>query len=162
MTKPFFWVPFSLILALTWLLLSDEISVLTIVTALVLGAVLTILSLRLRPDIAYPRKILSMISLLFTVIKDVFVSNFSLMKQILFYTKKQPATGFVNVTLRIEDPHALAFLACIISFTPGTLWCGLMENNKVLRLHLINLDDKKEVINHIRYRYEQKLLEIFE
>ena len=53
-------------------------------------------------------------------------------------------------------------LSCIITYTPGTVWSGLTEDDFILRLHVLNLKEESEWIHTIKNRYEANLMEIFE
>lgn len=162
MIRPFFWLPFSIILFVLWLLLSQKITIGTVMMGILIATSLSVLSFRLRPDLAFPRRYIRAIELIFIVFYDLLISNFDLIKQILKPGRKQPKSGFINVTLSIRDPHGLSFLACIITFTPGTIWSGLNEENYILRLHVLNIDERDSVLKHIKIRYEKRLMEIFE
>jgi multicomponent K+:H+ antiporter subunit E len=45
--------------------------------------------------------------------------------------------------------------------TPGTLSADLSERRTQLRIHVLNLDDADALIEEIRRRYEDPILELF-
>ncbi|WP_028358098.1 Na+/H+ antiporter subunit E [Brackiella oedipodis] len=161
MLNSFFWLPLSLILLIVWLLLEQHISGASVFLGFALSVVFAMLSLRMRPDLAYPRRYLNGIKLIFLVLIDMLSSNMHTIK-LLFKRGCQPPATFVNIPLKLRDPHALSFLACIITFTPGTVWCGLNEDDYILRLHVLDSRQSNEVIAMICDQYEKLLMEIFE
>ncbi|ETD71714.1 sodium:proton antiporter [Pelistega indica] len=158
----FFWVPMSIFLTVLWLLLNNTIDVAQALLGFLISFTLVILSLKLRPDLAYPRKLWLIIKLILRVVSDIFKSNLDVGRLILQWKRNDFTSGYVYIPLEIRDPHALAVLACIVTYTPGTVWSGLTENDYILRLHVLDLDDESEWFNIIKYRYEKLLLEIFE
>ena len=62
----------------------------------------------------------------------------------------------------MRNPYGLAWLACIITSTPGTLWVNFDAQKGSLMIHVLDLVDEGEWIRTIKDRYERHLLEIFE
>ena len=61
-----------------------------------------------------------------------------------------------------EAGDGLEALACIITYTPGTVWARLSEGENLLTLHVLDLKDESHWIRTIKQRYEHPLMEIFE
>ncbi|NEN75125.1 Na+/H+ antiporter subunit E [Pelistega sp. NLN82] len=162
MISLFFWLPMTIFLTLIWLLLANAITLGQFLLGGFFSFIFVSLSLRIRPDLAYPRRISVMIKLAFRVIIDIIKSNWNVGLLILQWRRKDFTSGYVYIPLEIRDPHALAFLACIITYTPGTVWSGLTEKDFILRLHVLDLRDESEWFDTIKNRYEKLLLEIFE
>lgn len=163
MKSLFSWIPMTCALFIVWIMLTGSLSLgqLTLGFALSLGVVLV--STRLRPDRAYPRRVGAMIKLFFIVLKDVYASNVDVMKLTLKATPdNQPVADFVNIPLHIRDPHAIALLASIINYVPGTVWSGLTENDYILHLHVFGLESEEKWHHTVHERYEPLLMEIFE
>lgn len=162
MISLFFWIPMTALLTLLWLLLANTIDTGQFLLGFSVSFIFVVLSLRMRPDLAYPRKPLLILQLIWRVGVDIFKSNVAVAKLIIYYKRKDFNSGYVYIPLDIRDPHALAFLACVITYTPGTVWSGLTEKDYILRLHVLDLKEESEWFNTIKNRYEKLLLEIFE
>lgn len=151
-----------LLLLALWLLLNDTLSP----GQLALGATLAILlgwaATRLRPLQAYPKKPLVAARLIGHVAKDIARSNIAVAFIIWKGDKADRNSGFLKVPLRIRDPHGLAALACIVTYTPGTVWSDYSEEDGILTLHVLDLKDEEEWRHIIQHRYERPLMEIFE
>lgn len=50
----------------------------------------------------------------------------------------------------------------ITSVTPGTVWSELALDRSILLLHVFDLDDDAQFIEHFKQAYERPLMEIFE
>ena len=163
MKSLFFWIPMTCALFIAWIMLTGSLSLGSLTLGFVLSFGIIALSTRLRPDRAYPRRIAAMVKLFFIVLKDVYASNIEVKKLTLTSRPdKQPVADFVNIPLHIRDPHAIALLACIINYVPGTVWSGLTENDYILHLHVFGLENEADWHRTVHERYEPLLMEIFE
>lgn len=61
----------------------------------------------------------------------------------------------------MRDPHGLAMLACIVTYTPGTVWVELTDDHR-LKLHVLDLQNEEDWVRLVQDRYERPLMEIFE
>lgn len=100
--------------------------------------------------------------LLWHVAVDIFHSNFAVARLIWLGPRSGATPGFLQIRLRMQDPHGLAMLACIITYTPGTVWADYLEEEALLTLHVLDLKDEDHWRNVIQNRYERPLMEIFE
>ncbi|CPQ48357.1 pH adaptation potassium efflux protein [Bordetella pertussis] len=62
--------------------------------------------------------------------------------------------------LDLHDPHGLAILACIVTYTPGTVWVDIIDGKLVL--HVLDLQNEEAWIALVKQRYERTLIEVFE
>lgn len=161
MSRLFFWVPLTIFLTIVWVLLAKSADLSQVLLGGLVSMIMVMLSLKMRPHLAYPKNIFKIVKLSFIVLYDMTFSNFILIKQILFKSK-EVNPGYVYIPLTIRDPHAIAFLSCIITYTPGTVWAGLSEKDFILRLHVLDLHDEHIWYETIKTRYEKPLMEIFE
>lgn len=152
----------ALLLAL-WLLLNDSLSAGQIALGLLLAILLTaaLAASQLRPLRASPRHPLIALKLIGQVAWDIAKSNIAVAR-IIWQGKRSDATpGFIQIPLRLRDPHGLAALACIVTYTPGTVWSEYSDQDGILTLHVLDLKDEQAWLDIIQLRYERPLLEIF-
>lgn len=100
------------------------------------------------------------IELFAVVLHDILKANLQVARQI---TGPQEGlkSRFVVMRLRVKEPEAIFLLSAIITMTPGTLSADLSERRTQLRIHVLNLDDADALIEEIRRRYEDPILELF-
>lgn len=149
-------------LFLTWLLLNNSRSPANVAMGLILALLLTWLARWLRPLRAYPKRPLVAARLIWHVAVDIAKSNYQVGKLVWLGSRSNATPGFLRIPLRIVDPHALAALACIITYTPGTVWADYSQDDNVLTLHVLDLKDEAAWRRTVQHRYERPLLEIFE
>jgi multicomponent K+:H+ antiporter subunit E len=150
----------SMLLGL-WLLLNDSLSMGNIVLGGMLALFFGWASQSLRPVRARPRKPLVALKLLWRVAVDIFNSNIEV-AGIIWKRPKGIAPGFIKIPIQLRDPHGLAALSCIVTYTPGTVWAEFAEEEGLLTLHVLDLQDEAYWMHKIQYDYERPLREIFE
>ncbi|RTZ47636.1 Na+/H+ antiporter subunit E [Candidimonas sp. SYP-B2681] len=156
------WLFLPAMLLVLWLLLNDTLSVGQVVLGSILALLLGWAAMALRPLQAYPKHPLVIIKLICHVALDITLSNVAVARIIWLGRHSQATPGFIKIPLRIRDPHGLAALACIVTYTPGTVWSDYSEDDSMLTLHVLDLKDESEWLDTIQHRYERPLMEIFE
>jgi multicomponent K+:H+ antiporter subunit E len=149
-------------LFLAWLVINDSASPGQIVLGAVLAAVLTWAARALRPLHARPRRLWLVPALAAKVLWDLLRSNLAVARIICLPERLRPRSGFVQIPIRLENPHGLAALACILTYTPGSVWVDLNPDKRLLTLHVLDVGDEASWVRLVTERYEKPLLEIFE
>ncbi len=150
----------SLILFVTWQLLSDGISAGTIVLGFILAWAIPQMTEGFWPERPAFIKSWLMPAYLLRVLMDIAVASFQVAALIL--SGRQPRPAFINYTLELEHPLAISILASTISLTPGTVSADISDDNTTLLIHALDAKTDQEVIDSIRTRYEKPLLEMFQ
>lgn len=150
----------SLILFITWQLLSEGISGGSLVMGIVLAWAIPQITHGFwpeRPAFISPWR---MPAYLLRVLMDIVVASFHVARLILSPRKPRPV--FVCYPLELEHPLAISILASTISLTPGTVSADISDDQKLLLVHALDAESDQEVIDAIRARYEKPLLEMFQ
>lgn len=155
------WLYLPTLLLGLWLLLNDSLSAGNIVLGGALALFFGWASQALRPLRARPRKPLVALKLIWRVAVDVFNSNLEVAR-IIWVGRSEISPGFIKIPITMKDPHGLAALSCIVTYTPGTVWAEFAEDEELLTLHVLDLKDEAYWIHKIQYDYERPLKEIFE
>jgi multicomponent K+:H+ antiporter subunit E len=157
--------PWMLVVGLTlmWLLLAEHMSPGQVLLGAGVSALMVSLFRAVRPVHPRLRRPASALRLLGRVLRDILASNYHVARIVLGLTGgRKIASGFVDIPLKLRDPHGLATLAAIVTSTPGTVWANLSDDGTVLTLHVLDLTDEQAWRDIIKQRYETLLLEIFE
>ncbi|MGY6269225.1 Na+/H+ antiporter subunit E [Achromobacter denitrificans] len=144
-----------------WLVLNQSLSAGQIVLGIALALWFTWAASRLRPLHARPRHLWKAVPLFLHVTADIIRSNIAVGKLILNPRPNDFSPGFIMIPLTMRDPHGLAMLACIVTYTPGTVWVDLTDDHH-LKLHVLDLQHEGDWIKLVQERYERPLMEIFE
>lgn len=149
-------------LFVTWVLLSGTFTPGSVVFGLILALILTWLTQWFRPLRAYPKRPLVALRLIWHVAFDITMSNIAVGTRVWQGSRSKATPGFLRIPLKIRDPHALAALGCIITYTPGTVWSDYSQEENIMTLHILDLQDEQAWLDTVQLRYERPLLEIFE
>lgn len=144
-----------------WLLLNTTLSLGQLVLGVFVAFGLVWAAKSLRPLHAKPHNFMVGVRLIGVVAKDIFRSSIAV-SGIIWRPNKQMVSGFMDIPLDMRDPHGLAILACILTYTPGSVWVELNAAGDSLHLHVLDLKDESEWIDLVKNRYERQLMEIFE
>ncbi|CAM9102386.1 MULTISPECIES: Na+/H+ antiporter subunit E [Acinetobacter] len=149
----------SVIVGLSWTLLSHSTEAGTLLVALLLAIVIPKM---VAPFIDYTPNIQwrPALRLFFVVVWDIVVANLKVAKLVLGPTKNLHPKWF-RVPLETEHEEVNTLLAMIITTTPGTVTAGIDQDRGDILVHALSTDDEAAEIELIKQRYEQPLLKIF-
>jgi multicomponent K+:H+ antiporter subunit E len=152
----------SLALWILWLVLNLSISPGNLLLGAILGFCAPLMMRKLRPKQVRVRRPLTILRLFFLVGRDVILSNLVVAWGVLNAGCRPPRSRFIKVPLDLREAHGLAALAMICTVVPGTVWSELALDRSTLLLHVWDLDDEAQFIEHFKTTYERPLMEIFE
>lgn len=152
----------SVALALLWLVLWDEHNAVVLIGAVAVGLFVPVLTHRLRPSAPRVRRPGVAFWLLMRVTRDATMSCLEVARLLLTRRARDIPSGFLRVPLQLQDKHALATLAVIVSAVPGTALAELAADRSALLLHVFDTSDNDVLLDHIQRHYQQPLREIFE
>ncbi|MDB5980846.1 MAG: phaE [Pseudomonas sp.] len=152
----------SAALCLLWLVLNQSLSVGNLLLGALLGFVAPLLTAPLRPLPVHMDKPGVMLKLLLLVGRDVVTSNLAVGWSVWNAKRRPPRSAFVKVPLDLRDANGLAVLSMIATVVPGTVWSELALDRSVLLMHVFDLQDETQFIEHFKRCYERPLMEIFQ
>lgn len=150
----------SLILFLTWQLLSDGISGASVVMGLILAWLIPQLTQGFWPERPVFIRFWRMPVYLLRMLLDIVTASITVSRLIL--SGRQPKPVFVCYPLDLQHPLAISILASTISLTPGTVSSDISDDQKILLIHTLDADNEQDVIDAIKNRYEKPLMEMFQ
>lgn len=150
-----------LLLLALWLLLNDSLSPGQIILGAILSLLLGWAAVALRPVYSRPKRLVVLATLVGHVVIDIVRSNINVAR-LIWQGHASHTPGFIKIPIHLQDPHGLAALACIVTYTPGTVWSGFSEKTGIMTLHVLDLKEESYWIELIKQRYERPLMEIFE
>ncbi len=147
------------VLLLTWLVLQQSLAAGTILVGLVIALGLSRLWTRLDAPRVHVRHVGKLLLLGLRVVVDIVASNWAVAR--LIVTRRKHASAFVAIDLELQQPAALAVLACIITATPGTIWVSHDSRLRRLTIHVLDVASREQLVHNIKQRYEPALREVF-
>ncbi|WP_024695613.1 Na+/H+ antiporter subunit E [Pseudomonas syringae] len=153
---------FSLALWVLWLVLNLSISPGQLLLGAVLAFLAPLLMAPLRPMPVHIRKPGTVLKFLLMVGRGVVVSNVQVGLSVWRLKHRPPRSTFVRVPLDLHNANGLAALAMVTTVVPGTVWSELALDRSVLLMHVFDLEDEAQFIEHFKTTYERPLMEIFQ
>ena len=165
MARAFHWLlphPFlTLILAVVWTLLQNEVSAGMVVFGLILGILIPWGTSIWWPDTPKGFRLGKMITYCVIVMWDIVVANIQVAWIVLSVPNAKLKPTWIVVPLDLVQPEAITLLAGTITLTPGTVSADLSDAGHSLLVHVLHTDDPDSVRDDIKTHYERRLKEIF-
>ncbi len=151
----------SVLIALVWLALMNDVSAGNIVLGAVFGLLVPPLLAGYWPDRPKIRNPFMIVEYSLVVLWDIVVSNVQVAYLVLFRRGASLRSQFITVPLDLTSPEAITVLAGTITMTPGTVSADLSADGHSLLVHCLDTDDPDGQVRQIKERYERRLKEIF-
>lgn len=165
MTKALRWLLphplLTVLLALVWVILQNEISAGMVVFGVILGIIIPIATGRWWPDRPSGIRAGKMLAYVMLVLWDILVANIQVAWIVLTRSNANLRPAWVVIPLDLRQPEAITILAGTITLTPGTVSADLSNEGHSLLVHALDTDDPDAVRDEIKDRYERRLKEIF-
>ena len=163
--KAFYWLlphpMLTLLLALVWTLLQNDVSAGMVVFGLILGIIIPWSTSAWWPDTPKGFRMGKMISYSIMVLWDILVANIEVAWIVLTVSNEKLKPAWIVVPLELRQPEAITVLAGTITLTPGTVSADLSDEGNSLLVHVLHTDDPDAVRDEINIRYQRRLKEIF-
>ncbi|PVA07222.1 Na+/H+ antiporter subunit E [Thalassorhabdomicrobium marinisediminis] len=165
MTRLFNWLfphpVMTLLLAVVWVILQNNVSAGMAVFGLILGTVIPRAFAAWWPDRPTGFKLGRMILYVFLVLYDIVIANVQVAWIVLTKPRKKLRPTWIKIPLDLRQPEAISVLAGTITLTPGTVSADMSSRGHYLLVHVLHTDDPDAVRDDIKTRYEARLKEIF-
>jgi len=165
MARAFNWLlphPFlTLLLAITWTLLQNDVSAGMVVFGIILGIIIPRVTSIWWPDTPKGFRLGKMVTYSIMVMWDILVANIQVAWIVLSVPNSKLRPAWIVIPLDLRQPEAITVLAGTITLTPGTVSADLSDEGHSLLVHVLHTDDPGAMAADIKTRYESRLKEIF-
>ncbi|MEX0370060.1 MAG: Na+/H+ antiporter subunit E [Tateyamaria sp.] len=151
----------TLILAVVWTLLQNDVSAGMVVFGLILGIIIPRMTAIWWPEAPKGFRLGRMVLYSIMVIRDIIVANIEVAWIVLTVPNDKLKPAWIVVPLDLKQPEAITVLAGTITLTPGTVSADLSNQGRCLLVHVLHTDDPDAIRDEIKDRYERRLKEIF-
>ncbi|MDE0969149.1 MAG: Na+/H+ antiporter subunit E [Octadecabacter sp.] len=151
----------TLILAIVWISLQNNLSFGMAVFGLILGVIIPRLTAVWWPDRPKSFKIGKMTAYVVLVLWDIIVANVEVAWIVLTRPNSKLRPAWIIIPLDLCQPEAITVLAGTITLTPGTVSSDVSNTGHYLLIHALDAPDPDAVRDDIKQRYESRLKEIF-
>jgi len=154
-----FQILLNVVIALTWMFLSVSFKPTTFIVGYLLGLLMLFMLRKSFSSRFYMDRIWAVVKLASLFLKELVMSNFSVLKLIVQPTMPIRPAIFAMPTV-LEQDWEITLLSSLITLTPGTVVIDISDDNKTLYIHSIDFEDIDEAIDSIRNTFEKAILEV--
>ena len=151
----------NLFIAALWLLLQDEVTpqFSTFLMGFIVGMGILYAMHRFYGTQFYLRRVFSIIKLLWLFNWELFLSSYSVLKQIT--TPKLNITpGIFTYKTVLEGDWEITALALLLTLTPGSGVMEVSEEGDVFYIHAMDIEQSKDAVIRSIGKFEQAIMEV--
>lgn len=154
-----FQIVVNAIIAFMWMFLTESYTFTSFLVGYMIGAVLLLILDRFFPGTYYLRRVYKVIVLVLIFIRELILSNISIVKMV--YTPKLTfEPGIFAYPTSLKKEWEITLLANLITLTPGTLSVAISEDNTQIFIHAMHIDSTRDSINDIKNTFEKAIAEV--
>jgi len=149
----------NFILAFVWMFLSNEWSMVQFTVGFLIGLGCLILLRRFWSNHFYLYRVWAVFKLFVLFNKELIVSSFVVLKQIL-QPKLSIQPGIFAYETELKSDWEITLLSCLICLTPGTLTLDVSMDNRTLYIHAMDIQDVEQLSGQIKDTFERAIMEV--
>lgn len=149
----------NLIIAFVWMFLYNDWSVPRFTVGYLLGMICIGLLSRFWPHDFYLKRLWAVVKLLVLFARELFVSSFVVMLQII-RPKLSIRPGIFAYKTELKSDWEITLLSCLICLTPGTLTLDVSHDGQTLHIHAMDIEDADELSLQIKSTFEKAIMEV--
>jgi multicomponent K+:H+ antiporter subunit E len=151
----------TLLLAVVWTLLQNDVTSGMVVFGIILGIIIPRVTAAFWPERPRGFRAGKMVSYALLVMWDIMVANVLVAWIVLTVSNARLKPAWIIIPLDLRQPEAITLLAGTITLTPGTVSADLSQSGHYLLVHVLHSDNPDAERDSIKSRYEARLKEIF-
>ncbi|WP_341301226.1 Na+/H+ antiporter subunit E [Lysinibacillus sp. FSL H8-0500] len=151
----------NLFIATLWLLLQDEVTpqFSTFLMGFIVGIGILYAMHRFYGTQFYLRRVFSILKLLWLFNWELFLSSYSVLKQIM--TPKLNITpGIFTYKTVLKGDWEITALAVLLTLTPGSVVMEVSEEGDVFYIHAMDIEESKDAVIRSIGKFEQAIMEV--
>ena len=150
-----------LLLALAWVALTGELSVISLAEGVVVGLLVAAVSRSADRRASWLlRRWPRALDLLGFFLWELVLSNLRV-AAVVVRGERALDPAFVEVPLDLEDDGAIALFANLVTLTPGTLSVDVPPHAGVLHVHTLSGSDPDAVCRELKQGFERRIQELY-
>ncbi|KUP05351.1 monovalent cation/H+ antiporter subunit E [Bacillus coahuilensis p1.1.43] len=154
-----FQVLLNFFLAFLWMFLAVSFTPSSFIVGYLLGLLIIIAFRRFFASKLYVYKFWAVMVLLLIFIRELLLSNISVLKTIL-RPKIDIKPGIFAYPTKLSSDWEITILSNLITLTPGTLVVDVSNDHSILYIHTLDIDDVDEAVSSIRNTFEKAIMEV--
>lgn len=154
-----FQVLLNFIIAFIWMFLSSSVTAQTFLIGYLIGILIIFVMRRYFKRDFYLRWIWAAIKLVLIFLRELVISNISVLR-IVLRPKLDIKPAIFTYPTELKHDWEITMLSALITLTPGTLVLHVSDDQQKLYIHAMDVDDVDDEIDSIKYSFERAIKEV--
>jgi multicomponent Na+:H+ antiporter subunit E len=154
-----FQILLNVFLAYIWMFLKNDYSSSTFFIGYLLGLLIMLAYRHFFKERFYLSRVWAVIKLILLFLKELVLSNISVLKLVLS-PKLNIRPGIFALETELTKDWEITILANLITLTPGTLVVDVSLDSRILYIHAMDIPEKHEAIDSIKNSFEKAIMEV--
>lgn len=154
-----FQILLNIALAFLWMFIKVSYDPISFIKGYLFGLLIIFVLRRYFHSRFYLFRVWSFIKLTFIFLKELVMSNITIVK-IVLKPKLDMRPGIFALQTELTKDWQITLLSSLITLTPGTLVIDVSEDNKTLFVHAMDIGEVEAEINSIKNTFERAILEV--
>lgn len=149
----------NLFIAMLWMFLQDEWSILAFIGGYLVGLVIIFSMRRFFQESFYLKKVFSAIKLIFVFFNESIASSVYVISQVI-RPKINVTPGIFKMDTELESDLEVTLLALLITLTPGSVVMEVTSDKKTFYIHGLNLPESIDAVVQSKVKFEKAIKEV--
>ncbi|WP_379153614.1 Na+/H+ antiporter subunit E [Paenibacillus sp. sgz5001063] len=149
----------NLMTAFLWMMLTGDGSGSSFVIGYLLGCGILMVLHKFLPDPLYLKRVWSIVKLLVLFLRELVLSSFVVIGQIL-RPRLTIRPGIFAYETALHSDFEVTLLSCLICLTPGTLTLEVSGSGRTLYIHAMDIEDAGQLSLQIKGTFEKAIMEV--
>ncbi len=155
----FFQILINLAITFVWMFLYSAWDLPTFIVGYLVGIILLLILRRFFEGPIYIRKVYRFFVLSVILLKELVLSNISVVKLVL-KPKLSIRPGIFALQTDLHSDWEVTLLANLITLTPGTVTVDISHDQRTLYIHALDIDDIDDAVSSIKDSFEKAIMEV--
>ncbi|PZD96154.1 Na+/H+ antiporter subunit E [Paenibacillus sambharensis] len=149
----------NLLIAFVWMFLKNTWNPATFIVGYLIGLLFLFMLRRFLNGEFYMRRIGAIVNLILLFLKELLLSNITVIKEIV-RPRLRIRPGIFTLKTELKSDWEVTVLACLITLTPGTLTLEVSPDNSTLYIHAMDIEDAEMLEKQIKGSFEKAIMEV--
>lgn len=149
----------NIFIAILWMFLQNDWSVLTFSGGYLLGLVVLFVLRRFLPSQFYLFTVQAVIELVLIFIYEILTSSVVVISKIIA-PQLSLKPGIFTLETSLERDVEITLLAMLITLTPGSVVVEISDDNKIFYVHTMEIPEQSELVLKSKDRFEEAIKKV--
>ncbi|WP_339254581.1 Na+/H+ antiporter subunit E [Sporosarcina sp. FSL W8-0480] len=154
-----FQILLNFFIAVVWMFMNSSLTASTFIIGYLIGLLLLFITRRFFNSRLYIWRVWAAIKLTLLFIKELTLSNISVLLLVL-RPKLELRPMIFAMPTELEQEWEITLLSSLITLTPGTIVLHVSDDQRTLYIHAIDVEDVDEAIDSIKNSFEKAIMEV--